>query len=84
MIGLEDEYFVDPDGHRAGVVSVPAADVEHSGERLLSEGMVLGGPGMTDPSRRASGRLRRVNGVTVPGWTEIRAEDVRVWRSGGG
>jgi DNA helicase IV len=47
VLGLEDEYFVDPDGR----VPAPAAGVEGeaapdgSGERLLSEGLVLGGPG---------------------------------------
>ena len=46
VLGLEDEYFVDPDG-RAGVLAgsgtgPPARD---GGERLLSDGLVLGGPG---------------------------------------
>ncbi len=48
VVGLEDEYFVDPDGRPATSVSdriegdvVPVA----AGERLLSDGMVLGGPG---------------------------------------
>ena len=46
MLGLEDEYFVDPDG-RAGALAGsdtgrPAGD---GGERLLSDGLVLGGPG---------------------------------------
>ncbi len=48
VLGLEDEYFVDPDGRPTtstvdrdgdGAVPVPG------GERLLSDGMVLGGPG---------------------------------------
>ena len=45
VLGLEDEYFVDPDGRAPvsapGLPAGPAAD----GERLLSDGMVLGGPG---------------------------------------
>ena len=45
VLGLEDEYFVDPDG-RAGTLEPsgtgPAGD---GGERLLSDGLVLGGPG---------------------------------------
>jgi DNA helicase IV len=55
VLGLEDEYFVDPrrgPGAPLLPVSAPAstgggadADGEPSGERLLSEGMVLGGPG---------------------------------------
>jgi DNA helicase IV len=44
VIGLEDEYFVDPDGHAAAAGTV-ATDGGGAGERLLSEGMVLGGPG---------------------------------------
>ena len=44
VIGLEDEYFADPDGHRNGGGTV-ATDVDAAGERLLSDGMVLGGPG---------------------------------------
>ncbi len=48
VLGLEDEYFVDPDGH--GVPATPGGswtsegDMD-DGERLLSEGLVLGGPG---------------------------------------
>jgi DNA helicase IV len=48
VLGLEDEYFVDPDG--SGVLATPGGpstddgDVD-DGERLLSEGLVLGGPG---------------------------------------
>ena len=42
MLGLEDEYFVDPAGRPEG----PAGhDSNQGGERLLSDGMVLGGPG---------------------------------------
>ena len=48
VLGLEDEYFVDPDG-RGTVVAAPGvaagADGHGEGERLLSDGMVLGGPG---------------------------------------
>ncbi|HEX3333276.1 MAG TPA: hypothetical protein VHS57_02990, partial [Acidimicrobiales bacterium] len=43
VLGLEDEYFVDPgNGSRPSPVE-DAADQD--GERLLSDGMVLGGPG---------------------------------------
>jgi DNA helicase IV len=49
VLGLEDEYFVDPTrAPGAPVLPVSAAvsgDEDRSGERLLSEGMVLGGPG---------------------------------------
>jgi len=42
VLGLEDEYFVDPAGRPEG----PAGgEGNQSGERLLSDGMVLGGPG---------------------------------------
>jgi DNA helicase IV len=41
VLGLEDEYFVDPAGRPEG----PAVDGNQGGERLLSDGMVLGGPG---------------------------------------
>ena len=47
VLGLEDEYFVDPDG-RAPTTRAPGADggpAGEGGERLLSDGMVLGGPG---------------------------------------
>ena len=47
VLGLEDEYFVDPDG-RALTTTAPggrAAPWTGRGERLLSDGMVLGGPG---------------------------------------
>jgi DNA helicase IV len=47
VLGLEDEYFVDPDG-RAPTTTAPGADGStpgEGGERLLSDGMVLGGPG---------------------------------------
>ena len=47
VLGLEDEYFVDPEG-RAGA-SAPAgaggAQISGGGERLLADGLVLGGPG---------------------------------------
>jgi DNA helicase IV len=45
VLGLEDEYFVDPDGH---AVAPPDAGQQSAGEgaeRLLSDGLVLGGPG---------------------------------------
>jgi len=45
VIGLEDEYFVDPDGRGTGGVSTARTEGNGGGERLLSEGMVLGGPG---------------------------------------
>jgi DNA helicase IV len=49
VLGLEDEYFVDPSrppGEPLLPVSQAAAsDDSSAGERLLSEGMVLGGPG---------------------------------------
>ncbi len=46
VVGLEDEYFVDPDG-KGAPVSAPGASAgaDGDGERLLSDGMVLGGPG---------------------------------------
>src|SRR5580698_735192 len=49
VLGLEDEYFVDP-SRAPGAPLLPvsttaATDADPSGERLLSEGMVLGGPG---------------------------------------
>ncbi len=47
ILGLEDEYFVDPEG-RTGA-SAPAgaggAQIRDGGERLLADGLVLGGPG---------------------------------------
>ena len=47
VLGLEDEYFVDPEG-RTGA-SAPAgaggAQIRDGGERLLADGLVLGGPG---------------------------------------
>jgi DNA helicase IV len=42
VLGLEDEYFVDPAGRPEGPAVV---DPNQDGERLLSAGMVLGGPG---------------------------------------
>jgi DNA helicase IV len=49
VLGLEDEYFVDP-SRAPGAPLLPvsessASEEDPSGERLLSEGMVLGGPG---------------------------------------
>ena len=48
VLGLEDEYFVDPDG-AAATITAPGEgsgpDGDGSGERLVSDGMVLGGPG---------------------------------------
>jgi DNA helicase IV len=49
VLGLEDEYFVDPT-RAPGAPLLPvsptaSSDEDPSGERLLSEGMVLGGPG---------------------------------------
>jgi DNA helicase IV len=46
VLGLEDEYFVDPDG-RAGALAGSDAELPAGGggERLLSDGLVLGGPG---------------------------------------
>ncbi len=48
VLGLEDEYFVDPDGRGGpatpGGSSTSDGDVD-DGERLLAEGLVLGGPG---------------------------------------
>lgn len=48
VLGLEDEYFVDPSGRPAAPAPGPdgaAAGDGPSGERLLSDGLVLGGPG---------------------------------------
>ena len=46
VVGLEDEYFVDPDQHD-GASSPDGADAvaRNGGERLLADGLVLGGPG---------------------------------------
>jgi len=48
VLGLEDEYFVDPT-RAPGAPILPVTDrdgaEDPTGERLLSEGMVLGGPG---------------------------------------
>jgi DNA helicase IV len=47
ILGLEDEYFVDPDG-RSGVpapAGAGGAQFREGGERLLADGLVLGGPG---------------------------------------
>ena len=49
VLGLEDEYFVDPHGRPTALVPPPdgaaASDGDAGGERLLSDGLVLGGPG---------------------------------------
>ena len=46
VVGLEDEYFVDPDGRPTTATAGSAGDgAAAGGERLLSDGMVLGGPG---------------------------------------
>jgi DNA helicase IV len=46
VLGLEDEYFIDPAGRPQGSAgSEVDGDAEAGSERLLSEGMVLGGPG---------------------------------------
>ena len=56
VLGLEDEYFVDPDGRIAAPAPAPdgaaasngdgnRAGPHEGGERLLTDGLVLGGPG---------------------------------------
>ena len=47
VLGLEDEYFVDPEGRPGAVAPGGAggAQFRDGGERLLSDGLVLGGPG---------------------------------------
>ncbi len=49
VLGLEDEYFVDPQGRPTALVppldGAAASDGDAGGERLLSDGLVLGGPG---------------------------------------
>jgi len=45
VLGLEDEYFVDPDGRSPAPAVGVAAAQDGDGERLLSDGLVLGGPG---------------------------------------
>ncbi len=46
VLGLEDEYFVDPSGRPAAPAAPPDGAEDHAGgERLLSDGLVLGGPG---------------------------------------
>lgn len=46
VLGLEDEYFIDPAGRPEGSAdSEVDGDIDGGSERLLSEGMVLGGPG---------------------------------------
>src|ERR1700728_916030 len=44
VLGLEDEYFVDPAGRPEGSVGSDE-DSDAAGERLVSDRMVLGGPG---------------------------------------
>ena len=44
VLGLEDEYFVDP-GNGAPRPAPGEQSADGGGERLLSDGMVLGGPG---------------------------------------
>ena len=57
VLGLEDEYFVDP-GNGAAPVSTPEV-ADDGGERLLSDGMVLGGPGalLSALSQARTGRM---------------------------
>jgi DNA helicase IV len=57
VLGLEDEYFVDP-GNGAAPVSAPEL-ANDGGERLLSDGMVLGGPGalLSALSQARTGRM---------------------------
>ncbi len=46
VLGLEDEYFVDPAGRPGSQAAAPGSEsAARDGERLLSDGMVLGGPG---------------------------------------
>ena len=47
VLGLEDEYFVDPDGRPGAAAPAGAGGAQYTegGERLLSDGLVLGGPG---------------------------------------
>ncbi len=45
VLGLEDEYFVDPDGRSPAPDAGSAPAPDGDGERLLSDGLVLGGPG---------------------------------------
>ena len=45
VLGLEDEYFVDPGNGTAPRVTAATSEDDAGGERLLSDGMVLGGPG---------------------------------------
>jgi DNA helicase IV len=47
VLGLEDEYFVDPEGRTgmAAPAGAGGAQFRDGGERLLSDGLVLGGPG---------------------------------------
>jgi DNA helicase IV len=44
VLGLEDEYFVAPDGRPGGTTQTPPVD-DGKGERLLTDGLLLGGPG---------------------------------------
>src|SRR5271167_1896436 len=48
VLGLEDEYFVDPDGRSGAAAPAGAGGAQlrdGGGERLLADGLVLGGPG---------------------------------------
>ena len=50
VLGLEDEYFVDPDGKASAPTPTPdgaaaSNGARAGGERLLTDGLVLGGPG---------------------------------------
>jgi len=47
VLGLEDEYFVDPDRPAGAIAAAQGARAPEGagGERLLSDGMMLGGPG---------------------------------------
>ncbi len=47
VLGLEDEYFVDPGGRPAASAPVGTGGphLREGGERLLADGLVLGGPG---------------------------------------
>ncbi len=48
VLGLEDEYFVDPEGRAGAGPPAGAGGAQYrdgGGERLLADGLVLGGPG---------------------------------------
>jgi DNA helicase IV len=76
VLGLEDEYFVDPDGRVAAPAPAPdgaAASNGHgnrlvlaeSGERLLTDGLVLGGPGalLSALGQARTGRMADIIGT---------------------